>query len=302
MIDVCLPGTGGMMPLPRRWLTCCWIEYQGSAVLIDCGEGTQIAIKKAGLKPSRIELLLLTHYHADHVSGLPGILLTLANIPRTEPLTIAGPPGLKRIVSALTVITPRLPFELNLIELDKDDPEPIRKCGLDISALPLKHGVTCFGYRAELFRKPVFNPEKAAALQISVQKYKVLHAGGTVTLEDGRVILPEQVLDGARQPISVCYFTDTRPFPQMSEFAQGVDLLISEGMYYDESMRASMADKNHMLFSDSAKIAANANAKRLWLTHYSPALDYPPNGARTLEKWFKDGVVSKDGEFVTLEG
>lgn len=119
MIDVCLPGTGGMVPLPNRWLTCCWIEYQGAAVLIDCGEGTQIALKQAGLKPARLELLLITHFHADHVSGLPGLLLTLANSARTEPLTIAGPPGLKRIVAALTIIAPRLPYPIEIIELDR---------------------------------------------------------------------------------------------------------------------------------------------------------------------------------------
>jgi ribonuclease Z len=290
-----------MIPLPNRWLTCCWVEYQGAAVLIDCGEGTQIAIKKAGLKPSRLELLLITHFHADHIAGLPGLLLTLANCARTEPLTIAGPPGLRRIVSALTIIAPRLPYELEIIELDRQNPQTIEKAGLTITALSLRHGMTCLGYRIELFRLPVFNPQKAAALEIPVRMYKVLHAGESVTLEDGRTITPQQVLDGARKSISVCYMTDTLFFPAMADFAHGVDLLIAEGMYYDEEMRDKIEEKNHMLFSDSAKLAAKAGAKRLWLTHYSPALERPWDGAKTAQRIFSQAVAAKDGECLTIE-
>jgi ribonuclease Z len=290
-----------MIPLPNRWLTCCWIEYQGAAVLIDCGEGTQIAIKKAGLKPSRLELLLITHFHADHIAGLPGLLLTLANSARTEPLTIAGPPGLRRIVSALTIIAPRLPYELEIIELDRQNPQTIEKAGLTVTALSLRHGMTCLGYRIELFRLPVFNPQKAAALDIPVRMYKVLHAGESVTLEDGRTFTPEQVLDGARKPISVCYMTDTLFFPAMADFAQGVDLLIAEGMYYDEEMRDKIEEKNHMLFSDSARLAVKSGAKRLWLTHYSPALERPWDGAKVVQKIFLETTVTKDGESLTIE-
>jgi ribonuclease Z len=303
-----------MIPLPNRWLTCCWIEEQGAAILIDCGEGTQIALKKAGCKPTRLELLLITHFHADHCSGLPGILLTLANSARTEPLTIAGPVGLKRIVQALTIIAPRLPFELELIELDfrngevpeqlflknvgghRDGQSPVR-----IRALPLRHRVPCLGYRVELHRKPVFNPEKAKALEIPVKFYKALHAGEPITLDCGRAISPEQVLDGARETTSVCYFTDTKPFPAMADFAAGADLLIAEGMYCDEAMREKIDEKNHMLFSDAAHLAVKAGAKRLWLTHYSPALERPADGTRMVQRIFANTTVSKDGEFLTID-
>jgi len=301
MIDVCLPGTGGMAPLPNRWLTCCWIEYQGAAVLIDCGEGTQIALKKAGLKPSRLELLLITHFHADHISGLPGLLLTLGNSARTESLTIAGPPGLSRIVSALTIIAPRLPFPLEIIELDKQNPAVLKKAGLTVSAFLLRHGMTCFGYKTELFRKPVFNPQKAAALNIPVQLYKVLHGGESVTLNDGSVITPDMVLDGERKPITVCYFTDTRFFPEMAGFAENADLLISEGMYYDEEMRGKVADeKYHMLFSDSAGLAKKCGAKKLWLTHYSPALERPKDGVKRVSGIFPETYAAYDGIFTTI--
>jgi ribonuclease BN (tRNA processing enzyme) len=117
MVDVCLPGTGGMIPLRNRWLTCCLIEYQGTVILIDCGEGTQIALKEAGCKLSRLDILLVTHFHADHIAGLPGLLLSLGNNGKTTPLTITGPAGLRKVVSALTVIAPVLPFPLIFDEL-----------------------------------------------------------------------------------------------------------------------------------------------------------------------------------------
>ncbi|MCL2634073.1 MAG: ribonuclease Z [Oscillospiraceae bacterium] len=301
MIDVCLPGTGGMVPLPNRWLTCCWIEYQGQAILIDCGEGTQIALKKAGLKPSRLELLLITHFHADHVSGLPGLLLTLANSARTQPLTIAGPVGLNRIVSALTIIAPKLPYLLNIVELDKLNPASFEKAGMTVSALPLRHRTTCLGYKTQLFRKPVFNPEKAAALDIPVQMYKLLHAGETVTLDDGRIIQPQQVLDGERKTISICYMTDTRPVPEMVDFARDVDLLISEGMYFDEEMRTKIEEKQHMLFSDSANLAKKCGAKQLWLTHYSPALERPKDGVKLVRGIFENTHAAYDGMAITID-
>jgi ribonuclease Z len=291
-----------MIPLPDRWLTCCWIEYQGSAVLIDCGEGTQIALKEAGCKPSRLAVLLITHFHADHVAGLVGLLLTLCNHSRAEPLTVAGPPGLRRVVSSLTIIAPRLTFPLEIIELDKNNPVPLEKAGLTVYAAPLRHGTTCFGYKVELKRKPVFNPQKAAALNIPVTFYKALHNGETVTLDDGETIKPEQVLDGARKPITVCYVTDTRPFAGLAGFAEGVDLLIGEGMYFDEQMREKVEEKNHMLFSDSAELAKKSGAKRLWLTHYSPALERPRDGVKIAERIFPKSEAAYDGIRLTIDG
>ena len=99
MIDVCLLGTGGMMPLPYRWLTSLLVRYNGSSLLIDCGEGTQIAMKEKGWSFKPIDVICFTHYHADHISGLPGLLLTMGNAERTEPLTMIGPKGLERVVT-----------------------------------------------------------------------------------------------------------------------------------------------------------------------------------------------------------
>lgn len=111
MLDICLLGTGGMMPLPYRYLTSLMARCEGSNLLIDCGEGTQVAIKKKSWSPKPIDVICFTHYHADHISGLPGLLLTLGNCERHEPIHMIGPKGLERVVSALRVIAPELPFE-----------------------------------------------------------------------------------------------------------------------------------------------------------------------------------------------
>ena len=116
MLDVCLLGTGGMMPLPKRWLTSLMLRYNGKGILIDCGEGTQLAMKEQGWSFHNIDVICFTHYHADHISGLPGLLLSMGNADRKEPVIMIGPKGLKRVVSSLRVIAPELPFEIEYID------------------------------------------------------------------------------------------------------------------------------------------------------------------------------------------
>lgn len=299
MLDICLPGTGGMIPLEHRWLTCCWMEYQGNALLIDCGEGTQIALKKAGCKLSRLNTLLITHYHADHIAGLPGLLLTVGNTGKTSPLAIVGPGGLGAVVSALTVIAPVLPYPLELYEAEEQETGGLTRDGMTISFLPLRHSIRCLGYRVDIHRKPIFNPEKAAVLGIPPVYYKNLHRGETVEYA-GNTFTPDMVLDGLRDPLRVTYFTDTQPVKAMAEFARDSDLLISEGMYGDDSAQEKMEIKGHMIFSDSARLACQSGAKRLWLTHYSPAMPDPTPFLQNARDIYPDAVAARDGQRLTL--
>ena len=165
MLEVCLLGTGGMMPLPYRWLTSLMVRYNGKSILIDCGEGTQIAMKEKGWSPKPIDVICFTHFHADHISGLPGMLLTMGNAERTEPLTVIGPKGLTRTVNALRVIAPELPFEIRCIEFEENE-QTLCFDGLRIEAFRVNHNVVCYGYSLSIDRAGKFQLDKAEALGI----------------------------------------------------------------------------------------------------------------------------------------
>jgi ribonuclease Z len=304
MAEICLLGTGGMMPLKDRFLTSLYAEYNGKAVLIDCGEGTQVAIAKHGLKMSRIELILITHCHADHVAGLPGLLLSIGNSSRTEPLTIAAPGSCVPVIEKLVSICGGLPYEVELRGLPEDRPfgfpaemvDPM----LSVRTMPLSHRVSCLGYTLLLKKKPPFLPNNAKAIGVPVELWKHLHSGETVVLEDGTRVPPEAVTGPKTPPMKITYTTDSLPLEDISEFAQGADLFICEGMYGLPEKKASMNEKHHMLMQDACDLASEAKAKRLWLTHYSPAEKDPAVYAGELHRIFPEAVISADGEKITL--
>ena len=232
MLDVCLLGTGGMMPLPRRWLTALMTRYNGHSLLIDCGEGTQVAIKEKGWSFKPVDVICFTHYHGDHISGLPGLLLTMGNAERTEPLTLIGPKGLERVVNALRVIAPELPFEIHFIEITS--PEQVLELnGYRITAFRVNHNVICYGYTLEILRKGKFSPERAREQGIPLKFWNPLQKGQTIE-ENGMIYAPDMVLGPERKGIKVTYTTDTRPTESILRNAKASDLFICEGMYGEE--------------------------------------------------------------------
>jgi ribonuclease Z len=304
MAEICLLGTGGMLPLKDRFLTSLYVEQNGKALLIDCGEGTQVAMGMHGLKMSRVEALLITHDHADHVTGLPGLLLSIGNCSRTEPLDIYMPESCVGAVKALMSVCGYLPYEVVFHTLSSKEAQSFTMEKIDpmltVKTIPLQHSTPCIGYSMEFVRKPVFDPQKAKALNIPVQLWKKLHAGESVTLDDGTVIASEQVTGEKRAPLKITYTTDTRPLDSIVEFAKDADLFICEGMYGDREKKQSMEEKGHMLMQDACELAKRADAKRLWLTHYSPAEKEPESYAEELKAIFGEVSVSADGMKLTL--
>ncbi len=298
MLDICLLGTGGMMPLPYRWLTSLMTRCEGSHLLIDCGEGTQIAIKEKGWSFKQIDIICFTHYHADHISGLPGILLTMGNAERTEPVTLVGPKGLERVVNCLRAIAPELPFELKFIELN-ERVEELKIGPYYIIAFRVNHNVVCYGYTISLKRAGKFQLDKAIAQEIPQRYWSLLQKGQVIT--DGeKTYTPDMVMGAERKGLKVTYCTDTRPVPVIAEQAAFSDIFICEGMYGEKGKEDKAKEYKHMTFYEAANLAKTAEVNELWLTHFSPSLNYPEEYIKDVRKIFSNTYAGKDGQSVEL--
>ena len=299
MLDVCLLGTGGMMPLPYRWLTSLMLRYQGKSILIDCGEGTQIALREKGWSPKPIDIICFTHYHADHISGLPGMLLTMGNAERTEPLVLIGPKGLTRAVNALRVIAPELPFEIRCQEIEEPEKEFFFD-GFRLKAFKVNHSVLCYGYSMMVDRAGRFDKDKAVEQQIPLKLWNRLQKGETIC-QDGRSFTPGMVLGEPRKGLKVTYCTDTRPTDSIVSNAAGSDLLILEGMYGEADKLEKARENRHMTMYEAAGIAKAAGVPKLWLTHYSPSMNRPEDFLDGVRKIFPETVAARDGRTMELK-
>jgi ribonuclease Z len=287
VLDVAMVGTGGTMPLPGRWLSSVLLRYGRHLVLFDCGEGTQISLRALGWGLKDIDLILISHVHADHVTGLPGLLLTQANSGRTEPVLIVGPPGVRAVVSGLLVVAPRLPFELRCRELDSG--ARIELDDLKATCVAAEHHVPCRAYRIDVPRGRRFLPERARALGVPVADWKRLQRGEVVGDVD-----PSQVLGPPRPGLAVGLVTDTRPTDAIAELVSGVDLLVCEGTFGSDSDQDRAVERTHMTFREAASLAQRARAKQLVLTHFSPSVVDPDFFADNARDVFADTIIGRD--------
>ena len=299
MIDICLLGTCGMMPMPGRWLSCALVRCGSSLVLLDCGEGTQVPWKALGWGFRQLGAICLTHMHADHVLGLPGVLFMVAHAGRTEPLDIYGPLGTTYIIEGLRRVVPELPYPVRIHELKSGEQFELPG-GLHASCAAAAHGIPCLAYRIELKRKPAFLPERAQALGLPVQFWSRLQHGESIEYQ-GQTVSPDSVLGPPRRGISFAFITDTRPTRVLAEFARDVDLLICESMYDDPEDLPLARANAHMLAEESAGIAADAGAHALILTHFSPKISDPSRVEKAAQRVFANTRAARDGMVVTLD-
>lgn len=291
-----------MTPMPHRWLTSLMIRSEGSNILIDCGEGTQIALKEVGWSPKSIDVICFTHYHADHIAGLPGMLLNMSNADRTEPVTMIGPKGLFNVVRALRSIAPELSFELRFIELDQNT-EEYRLGPYILKCFRVKHNVPCYGYSAVVPRKGKFDPEAAKAAGIPLAAWGKLQKGETVIdAESGRTFKPEMVIGPERRGIKVTYTTDTRPCSNIVNAASDSDIFICEGMYGDADCADKARAYKHCTMQEAVLMASEAEIapREMWFTHYSPSMTNPKQYIDEMKRIFPAVKCGKDGMIAEL--
>jgi len=288
-----LMRTGGMMPLPGRWLSSFLVRADGHLTLFDCGEGTQIAWRKVGWSFRRLGAICISHTHADHIAGLPGLLHAIANAGRIEPLDIFGPVGTASVVDGLRTIAPVLPFDMRVTELRGDEQFSLPG-ELSGSCVAGKHALPVLAYRLERSRQPAFLAERACELTIPVHLWSTLQSGERVIWEGGSAT-PAQVLGAPRRGLAVAYVTDTRPLAEIVAFVAGVDLLVCEGTYGSDDDEGKALRNSHMTFREAATLARDARVARLWITHFSPAMDDPAQFAESASAVFAETTIGLDG-------
>lgn len=294
MLTATLLGCGGTQPLPHRALTSLALTAAGRSLLIDCGEGTQTAARRWGVSLYKVDAILLTHYHGDHIFGLPGLWQTMAALGRTEPVLMAGPPGLSAVVRAFLTVAGPLPFTLRLAE-DASRAGPLPVLGGTVTAFPLRHRAPCCGYAFTLPRAGRFDPDRARALGIPLRLWRQLQAG-----QEAEDFLPRQVLGPPRRGLRVVYATDTRPCGDLTDAAREADLLCMDSTYPTDADLDKARLYGHATCAETGRLAAQAGVRRLWLTHYSAAVTDIEPGLAAAQQFFAGAEAGFDGKTLTL--
>lgn len=304
MIDLTLLGTSALLPLPDRALTAAALACSGRTLLFDCGEGTQTAARKAGVSLMKCDLIALTHYHGDHIFGLPGLLQTMGVMGREEPLSITGPQGLRDALTPLLRATGELPFPVTLLPWPQEGLRlvsffPGWPALAYLSAFPTRHRVQSQGYVFTLGRAGAFQPQAAEALGVPVGQWKLLQQGKDVETPRGTVT-PRQVTGPDRQGLKFVFTGDTAPCPTLTENALNADLMICEATYGEDAQAEEANRYGHMTFSQAGAAAAQAHVRQLWLAHFSQRIEDPEACLPLAQAHFPAARCGQDGLRLTL--
>jgi ribonuclease Z len=303
-LEAFILGCGGMMPLPYRHLTSVLLRREGELFLFDGGEGTQVSLRKLNLKWKKISAIFVSHTHADHVTGLPGILMLSSQVDRDDPLYIFGPPRIAEYIeSSRKVLDMYINYEIIVKEIT--EPGVIYE-GEDfrVRAFPLRHTKPCVGYTLEEDGRPgMFHPEKAEELGVPRGPlWSKLQAGEKVLSSDGKEISPEDVLGTPRSGRKFSYVTDSLAFPEIANEVMNSDLFVCEGMFEHELLEDAI-EKKHMTAVQAALLAKDAMVKKLGLIHYSPRYtDYNlKQMLKEAQEVFPETVLTKDRMVFPIE-
>lgn len=304
MVDLCLLGCGGGMPMPFRNLSSSLLNFKGRKILIDCGEGTQVSMRMVGWGFKSLDVICITHCHGDHIVGLPGLLATIGNSGRTEPLTIIGPEGIKEVVDGLRVIAKYLPYEVNILEnprevnfnINKENIQLVENEGqIKINTLEVDHSAPCIGYSFYFKRDRKFSVEKAEENSVPKILWNKLQKGQEETIiYDGKEYKKEMVLGDERRGIKFSLITDSRPQEQMINFIKESDLFICEGTYGDSNDIEKAIKNKHMTFEEAAILARKSNCNELLLTHFTPAMQEPKLYEDNAKNIFENTIIGED--------
>ena len=270
-LEAFILGCGGMMPLPGRHLTSVLLRREGELFLFDGGEGTQVSLRRLNLRWKKISVIFVSHLHADHVTGIPGLLMLSSQVDRDDPLYVIGPRGIAEYIETnRRTLDMYINYEIVVKEIGSPG---VVYAGEDfrVRAFPLRHTKPCMGYVFEEDRRPgEFHPEKAVALGVPRGPlWSRLQAGEPVRAADGSEVLPGEVLGPSRSGRKFSFVTDTLAFPEIAGEVAGSDFFVCEGMF-EKELEESAREKKHMTAEQAARIAAAAGVKKLALIHYSP--------------------------------
>ena len=297
-LDVVFLGTSASVPTAQRAPTALVVRRGSDRLLFDCGEGTQRQLLRSSVGLVELREVFVSHFHADHYLGLPGMLKTFALRGRNLPLTIYGPPGLTDLFASLRRIFGRLTYPLELVELQPGD--VLEREEYNLVTFPVAHGVQALGYALVEHPRPGrFDVETADALGVPPGPERgLLQAGESIELPDGRTVTPDEVLGAPRPGRRVVLAGDTAPSPTVREAARGAEVLVHEATFLDDE-RDRARETAHSTALEAAELAREAEVALLALTHLSNRY-FGPEVAREARTIFPETVVPKDFDVIDV--